>query len=293
MSLNLGRFINISLISLKEMLLNHLKVLMVTTIYIGCHILIIFTINFHYSEILTYYFFNKLLAFNNLFAITFYEILLTKLYLTIIFTLLMCIPVIIIYIFLYIMAGLYMYEFKKFIAKFWNGLKIYLFELTLCLYFFLPFIIKYSNSSPENIKSKNAPIDATIEITEFKIIQIYSYANITSLVIKIILLWLIAAVIVFIYKNSTIKTHSHIQETKIILSSQFQAQTNSAQASVKTTRKRRIPRQYVPLLALIFGLLGPFGADIVLQCALTFGIFIYLEGHSLMKYWQENREFID
>jgi uncharacterized membrane protein YsdA (DUF1294 family) len=165
--------------------------------------------------------------------------------------------------------------------------------LTLCLYFFLPFIIKYSNSSPENIKSKNAPIDATIEITEFKIIQIYSYANITSLVIKIILLWLIAAVIVFIYKNSTIKTHSHIQETKIILSSQFQAQTNSAQASVKTTRKRRIPRQYVPLLALIFGLLGPFGADIVLQCALTFGIFIYLEGHSLMKYWQENREFID
>ena len=274
------------------MLLNHLKVLVGTTIYICCHILIIFTIHFHYSDILTYYFFKKLLAFNNLFAITFYEIILTKLYLTIIFTLLICIPVIIIYIFLYIMAGLYMYEFKKWVIHFLSGLKIYLFELTICLYFFLPFIIKYSNSSPENIKSKNAPIDATIEITEFKIIQIYSYANITSLVIKIILLWLIAAVIVFIYKNSTIKPRPCKQETEIIVSSQLQVQTNPSQAPINTTRKKIIPRQYVPLLALILGLLGPFGADLVLQCALTFGIFIYLEGHSLMKYWQDNREFM-
>jgi Sec-independent protein secretion pathway component TatC len=239
------------------MLFNNIKILIYTIIYICIHISIILIINYNYSDILTYYFFNKLLNFNNLFAITFYEIILTKFYLSFMLTIIICLPIIIIYFYLYIKSGLYYNETKKYKNYYLKGLKIYILELIICMYIFIPLIIKYNNyGTYKNISDNN----------EFKIIQIYSYGNITSLIIKIIILWVVLALIVLIYKNLNIKK-KNIKEIKPL-----------------------IPRRYIPIIALIIGLFGPFGADPKLQIIITLTILIYLEIHSIIKFWNENRK---
>jgi len=244
------------------MFFNHLKVLVHIIIYCCCHLLLIFTINLYYCDILTYYFFNKLLAFNNLVAISFYEIILTKLYLTIIFTVIICIPILIIYLFLYLITGFYFYEFELYLNYYLRGLKIYFFELILCLYIVIPFILKSSSKHLETY-----------------IIQIYSYGNITSLIIKILLLWFIVAIIVYVYKY--------------ILPFQVynKPDANDQPARLyKNYARTLIPRRYVPLLAFIIGFLGPFGVDVFIQGIFTIGLFIYIEVHSLTKYWVDNRQ---
>ena len=246
---------------LKEMFFNHLKVLAGTAFYCCCHLLLIFTINLHSCEILTYYFFNKLLAFNNLVAISFYEILLTKLYLSIIFTVLICIPFLIIYIFLYLITGFYFYEFELYFSYYLRGLKIYLFELILCIYIVIPFLLKSSSKHLETF-----------------IIQIYSYGNITSLIVKILLLWFIVAIIVYISK--------WISPFKV----DNKPYTKHQSAIFDKNAQALIPRRYVPLLAFIVGFLGPFGVDVFIQGIFTIGLFLYIEGHSLTKYWADNRQ---
>ena len=257
------------------MFFNHLKVLVNLILYCYCHLLLIFTINLYYCDILTYFYFHKLLAFNNLVAISFYEILFTKFYLTIISTVCLSMPILFLYLFLYISSGLYLYEFQLYFNYYLRVLQIYFFELILCLYFVIPYILKSSSKPLEN-----------------DIVQIYSYGNITSLILKFLILWLIVAILVYLYKSFSpfpFYTNALSSDLPIINKSALLLGSNDLPIK-KINAQPLIPRRYVPLLAFIIGFFGPFGVDVFIQGIFTIGLFIYIEVHSFTKYWSNHRK---
>jgi len=153
-----------------------MKELIYTIIYSGLKVLAILLINMNYSKVVQYYLFNKLLNVSNLYAIQYFEIFLTNLSLSIYITIIICIPLVIGDIIRYIKKGLYKKEYKEIRKKYKEKLRNGIIENIINVMIVIPIII---NST---------------EVKEIK--QLYTYGNITNLIIKINIIWNIMGLII-------------------------------------------------------------------------------------------------
>lgn len=157
-----------------------LKAWIYTLMYMLFSFVFIFIINLYYIETYVYYIYLNLLNITEIFAINYYEILFANLFLTFFLSLLYFLPISPIFIIIYFVTGLFKNELKK-IKKIWrNQMIIYIIDTTLLIKVVLP-IMFY--------------------IEKTNIIQIYTYGNITKLIIKIIIIWLIWSNIYLKIKN--------------------------------------------------------------------------------------------
>jgi len=163
------------------MFIYHLLFLQNLILYFSFNLFILFLIHFTYGHIFIYFLFSKVIVFHNLYAISFYEILLTKIYFSSILTLLNIIPLIFVYLILYLKSGLYQYELYKVI----NGFKYYIINSII-------YILISISCLPLILKNEN---------TNYNIIQIYSYTSMSHLIIKIIMTLILILIIPTIYKN--------------------------------------------------------------------------------------------
>lgn len=122
----------------KKMFITHLKDLIWSAAYVVILFVNIFAVHFHYSEIFTYHFFNGLLAFNNLYAIQVYETVITELYLATILTVFSVLPLIWFHFICYLVSGFYYHEILRFNLTALQALTSFIFESTICIFFFLP-----------------------------------------------------------------------------------------------------------------------------------------------------------
>jgi Sec-independent protein secretion pathway component TatC len=228
------------------MFFNHLKSFISAFMHFFLNLFILFFINLYYSDVFIYYFFGKLLKFKNLYATTLYEIIITKVNSAIIITILLFYPLCLMYTSVYIVSGLYHYEFKSYLKLLINLIKSYLLELFIYVCVILPFIIMYSKTSLHN------------NFTNYYIVQIHTYNNITNMSTRILILGLIMHIITVI--------NERILKNKI-----------------------QIPRKYVPIIGAILSLFGPFNSDIFMQLLLTGIVFIYIEIYKLKYYWNKNK----
>jgi hypothetical protein len=163
------------------MFIYHLLFFKNVIIYLSLNIFILFIIHFMYGNIFIYFLFSKIIIIKNLYAISFYEILITKIYFSLILTLFNIIPLIFIYFILYFKSGIYKYEFCHYIKLFKIYIKNNIIYLLIGLYI-IPLILNNENTS-------------------YNIIQIYSYANMCYLIIKIFIMTIIILILPKLYKN--------------------------------------------------------------------------------------------
>lgn len=192
-----------------------------------------FIINYYYADVLIYFLYFKLFAFTQIFAISFYEVLITKLLFSFLCTILLIIPLAPIFLFLYFYSGLLPREYE-FYRKY--GLRFiwtYILDLFLCFFIFLPFI--FQSNSFSYLSS---------------LMQIYSLSSLTYLIFYFLFLWLFFSFFIFFYRFTW---------------------------SPSSIPQPLLPRRYIPIISLIFGMLGPFGVDIYLQLMFTLALFIYFE----------------
>lgn len=227
----------------KKMFRNHLKDLILTLIYGLIQILILFCVNLYYIEVATYYLFGKLLDINTLYALTVYEKPLTQLYMGGILTILEGIPIICINIYGFVSMGLYKKEKEKIKKKYKNILAV-LVESFISTTVMAPLLTK-------RIEAKKSEWDP-LEIKKndgIWIMQLTSYSNITEIMGKIIIIWIIMGIIM----------------------------------KISNSRKRK----YIPII--ILGLsMWVIPPDIKIQSMLTLVILGRLELYIIISYWRKN-----
>jgi len=150
----------------------HLLSLKNLLIYLGLNIIILFFIHYIYADVFIYFIFKKLLNFNQIYAISFYEIIITKINSSLTLTIINFLPFIVIYFLLYIISGLYAYELLYYRKLIKNIFYNYLIILIGGVFIIIPILLNYGKDYESNKL----------------ILQIYSYNNLISLIIKIIIL---------------------------------------------------------------------------------------------------------
>lgn len=150
----------------------HFKSFFFTFFYLFLSFSFFFFLHFFYLDIFIYFFFFKYLHLSPLFAIHFYEILFANLSLSLILSLLVFLPILPLFSFIFIISGLFVYEFIYLFVLWRNLVLFYLFDLFLFLNIILPILFLYFLPHPN-------------------IIQIYSYNNITHLFIQLFFIWII------------------------------------------------------------------------------------------------------
>ena len=207
-------------------------------IYLIINIIMIFIIHYLYADIFIYFILKKLLNFTNIYAISFYEIIITKIYSSLTLTIINFILNIYIYFLLYLISGLYKYELFYIINLIKNLFYLYFIIIIIGLCIITPIILNPNVYYESNL-----------------IYQIYSYNNVISLIIKIIILWSILVILPKIY-NNLIKNNAKIRHLSIIVS--------------------------------IIGILSPLTIDIVLQLKLIIAICLYLEIYIIKTLFKKN-----
>ena len=170
------------------MLKNEIKIWLWNILYIIGTIGYMWAINYKYIEIII----EKIIEKKNIFAINMYEILITNIKLSLFITGLYMIPILYIFIIIYIISGLYKYEVKKNVKE----MKKWIIKMVIDYIIIIQIIIK-------NI--------IIMESNTNKMIQIYTYENITNILIKIIIIWII-------WSNLNIKKRITLGVIIIILS---------------------------------------------------------------------------
>jgi hypothetical protein len=156
------------------MLFFHLKSFVFTLFYLFLSFLFIFFINFSYLDIFIHFAFEKCFSLSPLYAIHFYEILFSKFSLTFFLSLLIFLPIFPLFLVNFFISGLFIYELMEF-GSIWGRLSmLYVLDIIILWKIILP--ILFLNIIPSS-----------------SILQIYSFGNITSLFIKIIVIWLIGS----------------------------------------------------------------------------------------------------
>lgn len=237
------------------MIVKHLKEGKWTFIYMILQFIFVLGINYYYSDVLTYYLFNKLLARNALFGIKFYEIILTKLYIATIFSIIFIIPFFGWYLILYFIGGLFLNEYIK-IKNFYKELIIW--WLTEMIWTMLVIVQCLTNEKDEGGAGVFDPArlgfgnhQLNLE-GRFEIIQILSFSNAAGLAAQIIIIWLGIAILLKFSKDIEKK------------------------------------RKFIPLiiLGMSIWIIPP---SLKKQGELTLTLLVYLETKIWLKYWKINR----
>lgn len=231
----------------------HFKDLILTIIYIVFQFIILFFIHYSYSDVFSYYLFFKLFRFKKIYAIQYYEIIFAETATAFFFTILSLLLLIWFHLLIYLITGLYTNEIKTLKKRWILGLSILATEGLFFFFFFLPLIIG----------QRELPIDAT-HVTGTSLIQVYSYGNITSLMIKLMLVWLITAIIIKI---------------GVIIEIRQKSSSMSLKKDLLIKQRKSLP---FILFIMSIWITPP---EIRIQIMGLLILILYLEVHILISYW--------